>query len=102
MSPESIYVHSCHLLSFSQINGDYLWQPETNDGRSVYRMRKRNLMLYFHGPRRAWAIADAVGSLAPYAYVEDKCVYPCELFKEKKARDLLSLWLRFRACRCAL
>ena len=53
-----------------------MWQPETHDGRSVYRMRKRNLILYFHGPRRAWAIGDTVGSLAPYAYVEDKSVYP--------------------------
>lgn len=64
------------LLWYLKINGDYLWQPEMHDGHSVYRMRKRNLVLFFHGPRGAWAIADQIGSSAPFAYADDTANYP--------------------------
>jgi Ca2+-binding EF-hand superfamily protein len=52
------------------INGLYTTvDSESYDQRPIYKQRDNGLYMYYHSGRGAWAIADAVGSHAPTAYV---------------------------------
>ncbi len=45
-------------------------------GRPIYREHERGLYLFFHEGRGAWAMGDAIGSSAPYAFVDDRAATP--------------------------
>eukprot|EP00049_Salpingoeca_infusionum_P005514 m.93048 g.93048 ORF g.93048 m.93048 type:complete len:634 (-) comp12995_c1_seq1:835-2736(-) len=63
----------------SFINGVYAWTPEQLNGRHVYRMYKRNLFLFYHMGRSAWAIGDAPGATSPFAFAVDPAISPGEV-----------------------
>lgn len=67
-----IKIYSARLCGLVQINGYYMQQAQLFAGRPTFKHEDIAIMLYFHPGRGVWAIGDAVGSSAPYAFVEDE------------------------------
>lgn len=58
------------------INGLYICVSGLHDARQVYKHRGNGLYLYFHGARKAWAVADSIGSSSPVAFCPSDCPTP--------------------------
>lgn len=74
---------SCNGLTYRsftkylpQINGPYACRSEVFGQRRVYKQNENGLFMFFHAQRGSWAIADAVGHPAPYAFVDDHAEHP--------------------------
>lgn len=68
----------------AHLNGVYVFQSDTWNGRNTYKLKTRQrapLYLYYLKIKNAWAIGDSVGSQTPIAYCTGIAITP-DLCKE--------------------